>query len=1050
MMTSKHTFNENTNSLAKLDYAPLLDSILKLLQEKNVFKFSDDKSKLRISASDIAYKIATDEKLQLQSPLTEKYNIKAATVNFISDTEFYSGIKAIRDELKKQIDRACGENLPQACLENLCTPLSQFTDSQAELPFKYPFNRAYKFTSQRLIIENSFVPERRKGNESVIKAHHLNVRFAGLSKFPNQLFDSLESYINNIAADDEDDWDELTELLEDNSVEDNSELTEIRRVVDTESLPRLLRDIKIDYLDYLKRECAKTNIGDSNTEGFECLETLINRLRLLIDYINNPELEDSHFEVSYSLDKPVNLRIAFSQANAFDKLPIIPEYEGLIGESIDKEKGIKEFNLGIRTKLNGEVNTYQEDSVLDYFRNEIDPDSQRHKEQLQDPVKGKFFKEKVLTTACLYYFIFAVDEERKIEDKDYNPIPKLEEEVLNKLNPRTSDDEVREVLCNIKQLLSKYSIWLVSYKLKKIKELLQTFLNKKEVLASFSKSAQLCINKNILHKTSSQILKNRSFFRIDLKSDNQSQTKANVREALAYIDVKSPTVDPQSLASLSVTFSFEDVRYFPDGARQQFEMKHDISEFKALPVVFSPIEEQPVESIDENGNSVITHKLNAHPIYNQYFGKEKIISIPYKSKTVREKIFQNSQSPEARIYRQVFTLLTYLCISVCREAVSLDSNTIDEKLFIPIFRFHFKKIQESTEDEIFLKSLSKSLAHILRRDCLADAQGLNIKNIRDSSFKFRVQQALSSLYSLVPKTFEFQGGYQPQLDKLAIIVVSSWLSDAVWDEKDKTDRISNIYGEIVVINKVSGNVIKVEPIKTFADNQSHSKIYQEPEIIKDEISKLYQQGYRHFLYIAKAPYSRSLGITKLESDPDSLFFMSQDVISYLKQGKTDIKLYPIFMDTYAAINLTQGTVDSFYIPDIDELAKLSEDKSQQTRVFLNLFTGRSVDKQRTIFNSVVCYSTLLNVYDVNDTKNILNGLLDKNSLLQQNILQYITLFHYSRYEMNRNIAFKLNPYSKLIGDDGIGTISTYSYSNKNVKFNNLAYLTEIRSVLYGK
>ena len=38
------------------------------------------------------------------------------------------------------------------------------------------------------------------------------------------------------------------------------------------------------------------------------------------------------------------------------------------------------------------------------------------------------------------------------------------------------------------------------------------------------------------------------------------------------------------------------------------------------------------------------------------------------------------------------------------------------------------------------------------------------------------------------------------------------------------------------------------------------------------------------------------------------------------------------------------------------------------------------------------------------------GLLDKNSPLQQAIVQYITLFHFSRYEVNRNIAFKLNPY----------------------------------------
>ena len=269
-MASRHSFNENSNSLATLDYAPLLDKILELLQEENIFTFSDDRRKLRISASEIAYKIATKKELQPRSPLTKTVNIKAATVNFSSETEFYSGIKAIQDELKKQLDDVCGENQTKACLENLCTSLSKFTEKKATVPFKYFFDKPYRFQSQRLIIENSFVTERRKGNESAIKAHHLNVRFAGLSKFPNQLFDSFESYINKIAASDSNDWDELTELLEDISEKETSELTEIRRIVDTESLPRLLRDIKIDYLDYLKRECAKSNLYSSNIEGFEC------------------------------------------------------------------------------------------------------------------------------------------------------------------------------------------------------------------------------------------------------------------------------------------------------------------------------------------------------------------------------------------------------------------------------------------------------------------------------------------------------------------------------------------------------------------------------------------------------------------------------------------------------------------------------------------------------------------------------------------------------------------------------------------------------------
>ncbi|MEH2314476.1 MAG: hypothetical protein V7K35_24450 [Nostoc sp.] len=1033
--TSRHSIEESSNPLAKLDYTPLLDKILQLIKEKPLFKFSPDRNKLRISAYDIAYEIATNPNLRPQSPLTQNIGIKAATVNFISDTEFYSKIQAIRDELRRQLVTACGENQTQSSLDNLCTPLSDFISTQAGLPFKYPFNKTYSFTSQRLVIENSLAQERRKGTESVIKAHHLNVKFEGISNFKSRFLESLKSYIDTIAKPDSQDWQQLTEILDNISEQKESELTEFQKIVDTESLPRLLRDIKINYLDYLRIECAKTNLHHSNTQGFECLETLNKRLRLLINYINDPDLDDPDYEVNYLLDKPVNLRTAFSQANSFDILPIIPEYEGMIGESVDKDRGIQEFNLGVRLKLNGSVNSYHENSVVNYYMTELDPTSPRHKDQLKDPAKAKNFKEKVLKIACLYYFVFAVDEEGKIPDKNYDPTPKFKDDILNKLKVGISDEEVTNLLIKIHGLILNKDVWQVERKLAALRNLLQTFLKKKEILPSFSKRVQLCISKAVLHKNVSKIINTRSFLKLDLNQQNQSNFKAKAREALAYVEVLPPTVNEQSLSSLSVTFTFDDVRYFTDSDKQNFSMEYDITGIKGLPVIFSPIGEKDGKPI-------------SHGIYDNYFAKEKIIVIYYKSKEVREEIFKNTQSPEATIYQQVFTLLSYLCINICREQISLDSEK-QEKLFIPIFRFHLQDTQETTEDEVFLNSLSKALAHILRRDCIADAQGLNVKNIKKID-KYKEQNALSSLYALIPKTFELQEGYQAQLDKLAIIVVSSWLSDAVWDEKDKLAKRSNIYGEIIVINHISNTTVKVEPIKTFADNQPHSKISTESEVVKDEISKLYQQGYRHFLYIAKAPYTRSLGITKLESDPDSLFFMSQDVVQYLKAGKPDIKLYPIFMDNYPAINLVEGKADSFYIPDIEELEKLSVDKSQQTRVFLNLFTGRSVDKKRTIFNSVVCYSTLLNIYDVGDTKDIIEGLLDKDSPLQKTILQYIALFHFSRYEVNINIALKLNPYSKLIGDEGIGKISTYTYSVKNVKFNNLAFLTEIRSALYGK
>jgi len=377
-MTSKHTFEENSDPLAKLDYNPLLDSILEELKKNNIFRFSEDKNRLLISAYKIAYEIATKKENLPANPLTQTVGIRAATVNFSSETEFYSKIQAIRDELKMQLDTVAGENQTKACVENLCTQLSQFNSDKAALPFNYPFNTTHTFRSQRLTIENSLAETRRNGTQSVIKAHHLNVRFEGLLQFDEKLSASLKAYIDTIASPNSQDWEELNDLLANISNQDKekpSEITELRKIVDTESLPRLLRDVKIDYLEYLRNECAKTNLSKTNALGFECLETLIARLKAFSNYINNPELDGLHYEVSY-LKETLDLRTAFSQANAFDMLPIIPDYEGVIGESIDKDRGIKEFNLGLRLKLNGAVNAYNEDSALDYYMTEIDPKNQ--------------------------------------------------------------------------------------------------------------------------------------------------------------------------------------------------------------------------------------------------------------------------------------------------------------------------------------------------------------------------------------------------------------------------------------------------------------------------------------------------------------------------------------------------------------------------------------------------------------------------------------------------------------------------------------------------
>ena len=1042
-MTDQHILQETFDSLPKLDYLPLLDAILKELKTTNtpIFQLSSDQNRLLIRAYDFAYKIATENKTL--NPLTQTTGIRAATVNFEDTAKFCDKIRQIQELLKEKLNLACQPESPENILVKICSDLGEFNQEKDSLPFNYDFSKQPPFTSKRLTLENSFTPNRSSGSHANIKAHHFNIRFTGLADFQDNLCAYIRHHINTITDENSSERQDLNGLFNELSDRPDSSLNNLRSIIDQEALPRLLRDLKIDYLEYLKKGWQKTH-SNANSPDLMLLQTLINRLKIVIEYINDPNLDNAHYDITY-LGETVNLRTVFSQSDAFDSLPIIPDYQGVIGESYNRNSNnFKEFNLGIRLKLNGSVSAYNEKSSLDYHIAEIDPTNPRHREDLQNSNKAKSFKTRVLKNVCLYYLIFAIDETGNTPDEEYNPIVQFEQEVLRVFQSnQTNPEAITQLLSTIKNKIAD-SAWEVNRKVNRLKSFLQDFLIQKTVLNYEQKTVKLRLHKDILYQKPIDIINSQNFFKINLDDDDTSRSRSSAREALAYLKVGENQLSQDSLASLEVTFTFDDVRYFTVEEEQKFALRYNIDGIKALPVVFYPIKNLNDEEIKKTGK-----KIKAHPLYEKHFKEKKLIAIYYNITKLRTTIFKDNQSPEARIYRQVFSLLTYLCISVCQNPLK------DQNLFIPILRFHVQSTIDDSEDEKYLRTLTRSLAHILRRDCLANDQGLNTKNREDKGFNYRVRNALSSLYSLLPKRFKFNSDFKPQLDKLAIVVVSSWVSDAVWNEPDKNQRISNIYGEIVLIERDpdKSDIIQINNFKTFSSNEKHEQLYQQPTIIRDEITKLYEEkGYRHFLYVAKAPYSRRLGLIRSESDPDSLFFMSETVIKYLKDGKSDLKLYPIFMDTYPALNLKTKNQESFYIPDVEELKKLSNDPSQRTKVFLNLFTGVTVDQNRTFFNSVVCYSTLLNMYDDEHTRDVISGLLDDSSPLQKTISNYILLFHFSRYEKsynkNTNIVLKLNPYSKLIGDQGLGTLSNFTYSPKNINFNTLAFLTVVRSAIY--
>jgi hypothetical protein len=397
------------------------------------------------------------------------------------------------------------------------------------------------------------------------------------------------------------------------------------------------------------------------------------------------------------------------------------------------------------------------------------------------------------------------------------------------------------------------------------------------------------------------------------------------------------------------------------------------------------------------------------------------------------------QPAAAFVYKFTMLLLSYICLRILLKKAA-------DNLFIPMVRLHEGDDQHPSPSEKFMANLSKTLSHILSEKQRSTSQGFRIKQQPNA---YKIKNGLSSLYSILPKKFRFDNvQLAPELDKLAIIVVSSRDSDAKRGNQNRFQRKASLIGEVVGINRLDDTTIQVEMLKTFSENYSVSRLYTEPLILEDAMSQLYQQGYRNFAYISEAPYMSTLHITQTDED-EELSFMSKKLLRTLKGERRDIKIYPIFFDKYYVRSFLGDRGKSFYIQDAMELSSLFADTSQQAVMFFNLFNGIKVKQpgEKNFYNGVISYSTLLNIYQgILDDRDIREGLI-YDGAIKDTLLHYLTIFHFSRYEARQNISLKLDPYERIIGDDSVGALSIFSHARGSADFNSLAFLNKVREVL---
>ncbi|MEG3878864.1 hypothetical protein QT972_15905 [Microcoleus sp. herbarium7] len=997
------------SDLVPVDYGDLLDKILEVLQGNNPFNLSDDRRRLIVDIDAIAADIA---KIEVRQPLGsfERF-ADAATVNFPPEVEEHFGdrVKQIKECLRQHLESKLPQN---ASLENfvasLITPLNSpsFRGSGQELGFKYDFGKRHtslekeKLTLQRLD----------SGSQATLKLHKLTIAVRNTDIFERQLKEGLENYIRE-NAESSDDRQELSRRLDEMVENQDSDFHKLIRLVDKETLGKLNKEAKITYLEYLLEHIRASS---ADAVGIIYLEDLIRRLRLIEQFINDSGKADGEYEVNYAGFR-FNYREIFARAEVLDALPIISIVDGYLGESTDTPQSERKFIFGLKVKFNNPVQSLGGKEVFEYYLNLLNPDSEEHQAEIAEDSITETFARKVLKIALLYYFVFASRHDPLAPNYDpeaelnHHPIAIFEERVLPVLQG-SDDGAKRELFRNLIKGFEKFNI---KHKINHLKGLLKGFLKQKTILPSRTETRHVNFKMGLLEDIDN-ILTTGKFFN-DVLERNYKQT-------LHYIAVEQPTVSATAICQLPVNITIEDIRYFQTDERQTFSMEYNIEGVDVLPVLSAPKADR------------------SRGIYKDHFNT-KLVLFPYDDRRL-DSGEKGLQPAAAFVYKFAMLLLSDICLRILLE------NTA-KNLFIPMARLHEGDEKHPSPSEKFMANLSKTLSHILSEKHRSTSQGFRIRKNPDG---FRIRNGLSSMYSILPKKFRFDNvQLSPELDKLAIIVVSSRDCDAKKGNQNRFQREASLIGEVIGINRLDDTAIQVEMLKTFSENCSVSRLYTEPVILEDVMSQLYQQGYRNFAYISQAPYMSTLHITKTDED-EELSFMSKKLLRTLKGNRRDIKIYPMFFDKYFVRSFLGDKGKSFYIQDAMELESLSANDNQQAVMFFNLFNGITVKQpgEKNFYNGAISYSTLLHIYQgILDDQDLHQGLIYDGEI-KDTLLHYLTIFHFSRYEARQNISLKLDPYERIIGDDSVGALSIFRHAGGSAEFNSLAFLNKIREVLGGK
>jgi hypothetical protein len=1040
-----NTLEEHADHRAPVDYHVLLHGVKKYIEKMASSLLEVSPSRITFDIDAIAHAVASHypQNAPFFRPRREHLFVSTHLADLAARAAFTDDIQKLRASLHA---RFCAALSPQqgtnadlaAFVRKLFMPIQDFAQERSQIsternPQGLRYERlhaSFPLKKQRLHLRN-----KRTEQAPCLKGHKLTIQVDRLKDFASQITSGIVAFLHSQPACTPDDIEQVEQELRRCSQKNDSDLFRLSDALVRHSLARIQRSAQIHYLHYLQKGLQDWP-APARKHALPWLITLTSRLERLEAYIANPTREDAFYRVEYQQNQ-YNLRDLFTRADAFDTLPIITVIDGMLGEQSQSERAQKTFTFGVKLKLNGPVQAHSGGgkSVFAYYSALLDPASdlyrQRERETQTSPRDRQRFLEKVLKVALLYLFIFT-----NLGQANFDPA----EEADQLLAVLRGDDEQQKM----EKLAQLYKTLAGSERryIEPLRDMLATFLHNQKIgLPRYDEALILSLRQTILADDLDSMVTRYDFFQEDwIRNDG--------KDILKYVAVEHNGASSEALCRFPVTLTFETIYYdlAPQPA-EHFSMAYQVERLLVLPVVFAPFEQnQP----DQRAEAFVPAR---HLIFSY-----------------RQRDFQHN-ALQTFVYRCTYILLTYLLLKVLLdESIPQDQR---RRTFLPIVCMHTKpeEIDASQLDqESFLHNFTKILAHMLAEDYQANSQGLNLQSTSDH---YKLPNALASLYNILPRVFSPSAvrSHRLALDRLAIITVSSRKADLSQGSPEVYS--STIYGDVIGMEKLVDGSILGRTLTTFSDNAEAAAMHQRPEVILEQVRACFQQGYQHFLYVAQTPYTSTLHLPSADVRAN-LYFMNEAVIQAMREVDESIKVYPIFCDNYHVVRQRALTstrpareqtapaeesapvqeADSLYIDDLLELSTLTSDKHKRTVTFFNIFNGltvgRKADLDTRLYNRVISYGTLVNMYE--DTlyyQYIWQDLLGERlpGSLATGLLDLLTLLHFMRYEKSKPDRFKLDPYSRIIGSESVGKRAIFPHATGTTRFNSLAFLTLVRSVL---